>query len=502
MRTDKQLYAVIAGFAGGIFVRSLLPFPPALSALAVIVGASLFALAFLSPKARNTFFLVSLCCVSAGLGALRYELKESHRADPLLASSLGRMVVAEGILIDEPALKAVSQQLVVALDTVNEQKAEANVLVQTERFPQFSYGDRVSIRGKLGEPESFETDTGRTFDYPAYLAKDDIHFQIRFADVEKIGGGEGNPVKALLFTIKHAFLAEIARAIPEPESSLAGGLLLGGKQTLDENLEEQFRIAGIIHIVVLSGYNITIVAKWVGWLFSFLPRRFGFSIAALSIILFALMTGASATIVRASIMALLVILAQATGRTSAVARGLFLAGFLMLLQNPMILVFDPSFQLSFLATVGLIYLSPLLEKYFLWVPEKFHLREVMLATLATQLAVLPLLLYQTGQLSLVGLPVNLLVLPLIPLTMFLAFLVGIAGFGSAALAMLVGFLAYVPLAYTIHLSGFFASLPFSAVAVPEINGGVLILAYAAFAAGLLVWMKKEKGAAEEAPVRT
>ncbi|MEK7147475.1 MAG: ComEC/Rec2 family competence protein, partial [Patescibacteria group bacterium] len=102
---------------------------------------------------------------------------------------------------------------------------------------------------------------------------------------------------------------------------------------------EKFRTVGVIHIVVLSGYNITIVAEFIMRLLAFLPRAARLAGGALAIILFAVMTGGSATIVRASLMAILVVVARATGRIYGITRALLLAGFLMVLHNPKILVF-------------------------------------------------------------------------------------------------------------------------------------------------------------------
>ena len=179
------------------------------------------------------------------------------------------------------------------------------------------------------------------------------------------------------------------------------------------------------------------------------------------------MTGASATIVRASIMALLVIVARATGRTYQVTHGLFLAGFFMVLHNPMIVIYDPSFQLSFLATLGLIYLAPLIEKYFKLIPTKWQLREFAVATIATQIFVLPLILYMMGEISLVALPVNLLILIFIPITMLFGFLSGIVGFMSATLAFPLTFITYLLLEYELKVVEIFSNFPFASLQIPN-----------------------------------
>ncbi|MEK7145270.1 MAG: ComEC/Rec2 family competence protein, partial [Patescibacteria group bacterium] len=214
---------------------------------------------------------------------------------------------------------------------------------------------------------------------------------------------------------------------------------------------------------------------------AFLPRAARLAGGALAIILFAVMTGGSATIVRASLMAILVVVARATGRIYGITRALLLAGFLMVLHNPKILVFDTSFQLSFLSTLGLIYLSPVIEKWLGFIPEKLQLRQIAAATIATQIFVLPLLLYQMGQLSIVSLPVNLLILPAIPWTMLFGFLAGALGFISQIIALPFAFIAYLLLAFQLKIVALFAALPFASIAIPYFPAAALFGCYVVFA---------------------
>jgi competence protein ComEC len=202
------------------------------------------------------------------------------------------------------------------------------------------------------------------------------------------------------------------------------------------------------------------------------------------------MVGASATAVRAGIMALLVLLARGTGRTYAITRALILAGFVMILHNPLILIFDSSFQLSFLATVGLIHLSPIIEKRLGFVPGQWGFREVAVSTVATQIFVLPLLLYMSGQLSVVALPVNLLILGVIPVTMFFGFLTGMIGFISTVLAMPLALVSYALLTYQLKVVELFSSFPFASFTIDYFPAWLMICFYIAI--GVFLWLKKSK----------
>ena len=261
--------------------------------------------------------------------------------------------------------------------------------------------------------------------------------------------------------------------------------MVGAKQSLGDELQEDFRKTGIIHIVVLSGYNVTIVAEAIMRFFAFLPHMFSLSLGAISIIFFAILTGGSATIVRASMMALFVLLARATGRTQTITRALFIAGFLMLLHNPKILVFDSSFQLSFTATLALIYLAPKIEKHFHLLPTRFQLREFAVATVATQIFVLPMILYKMGTLSLVALPVNLLILVFVPITMLFGFITGMLGFVSTIISLPFAFITNALLTYQLKVVDIFASLPVAAIEINYFPIWIAVLIYIIY--GIVIW---------------
>lgn len=419
------------------------------------------------PSQKKSFLIFSLVILFFGLGFLRCSFSNQSQFQGVqsLKSLVEQEVTFIGVVTDEADERENNTKLTVEIKTTNQPEGldlqAMKILLTVPSYPQFVYGDEILFSGTLQRPENFLTEGGREFDYVRYLGKDKIFYQMFYPQVELISSGQGNFLKEKLFLFKRNFLQEIKRTIPEPEVSLLGGLLVGAKQSLGEQLQDDFRKVGLIHIVVLSGYNVTIIAEFILGVFSFLPRLVGTGLGALSIILFAIMVGGSATIVRASLMALLVIFAKVTGRISETTRALFLVGFLMVLHNPQIVVFDPSFQLSFTATLGLIFLSPKLNQFFKFIPTKFYLRETISATLSTQIFVLPLLLYMMGELSLVAVVVNLLVLMLIPLTMLLGFLTGVFSFIFTWLSLPFSYLTYFLLAYELKVVEFFAALPFA-----------------------------------------
>jgi competence protein ComEC len=203
------------------------------------------------------------------------------------------------------------------------------------------------------------------------------------------------------------------------------------------------------------------------------------------------LAGGGASALRATIMVLVALLARQFGREYSAERAFGLAVVLMLVLNPLLLVFDPSFQLSVLATIGIIFVSPFLEPHLSKIPQKFGMREIVSATISTQLVVLPFLIYQTGILSLVALPVNILILATVPSAMFLGFLTGLIGLFSLWLSYLPAIFSYVLLWYQLTIVHIGATLTFGAIILPAFSFWVVVLVYAIIGIGLYFLQKRK-----------
>jgi competence protein ComEC len=294
-----------------------------------------------------------------------------------------------------------------------------------------------------------------------------------------------------VYGARHAFEDGVSRALPEPASALAAGILTGGKQGLGKILLEAFTVSGLLPVVVLSGYNVMIVAEAVLRGLRFMPRRIALILAGLTIFLFVLASGAGASAVRAGIMAGVGLFARATGRTYAALRALMFVFVCMLVFNPLLLLYDPGFQFSFVATLGLIVGAPLISKRLTWVENEL-IREVLATTISAQIFVLPLLLYETGNFSLVAIPANLLVLPVVPFAMLFSFIAGVSGMLLPAVAGYVGLPAYALLSFMMGVATVSAALPLASVVVPLFSFAFVIAAYAVIALGVRHMKKQQR----------
>ncbi|MFA5095588.1 MAG: ComEC/Rec2 family competence protein [Candidatus Paceibacterota bacterium] len=468
---DKIFYASCFGFVFGVLLRSFLFLNLHFIIFLAIVSLALFL--FFTFITRNKWgILISIFVIASSFGIFRFHIVDVP-ASYVFESKVGQKISFSGIIIDEPDIRENNQKLTI-------KKEKTKILVTMNPDENFSYGDEIKLEGILEKPENFMTDQGIEFDYVNYLRKDGIFYVMRYPEIEVISRGNGNTIKSALFYAKEKFLDKMNLAIREPESLLMSGLILGEKSSFNESLKQSFVDTGTIHIVALSGYNVTIVAEWIMKIFSSFPKNIGIGAGIISILLFVLMTGGSSTAVRAGIMATLALFARLIGRNYDVTRALILAGVFMILINPFVLAFDVSFQLSFMATVAVIFFTPKIEKYFLWITPRFQLRDIVSVTCACYIFVLPFILYKMGNLSLVALPANILILPFIPITMVFGFLTGFAGLIWYVFSVPLGFISYLMLHYELAVINFFSNIPFAALSVPNFPFILTLLIYAYF----------------------
>lgn len=487
----SRFSSAVFGFLFGVWLASLWPFGYALAGLAFLL-----ALDFLiwrvgwgrDAEQKEILFLAIIFCLAAGVGLARLEWSWSRNLPPTWTT--GTTTRLTGLILDEPKVSERSAQFILRTD------AGAQLLVQTGLYPAYHYGDKLTVTGKLSAPQNFLTTSGQEFDYENYLARQRIYFQMFTPQIEVLATGQGNWFRAKLLRWRENFLHGLDQVLPEPESALLGGLLLGAKRSLDPAILAQFQRVGVSHMIVLSGYNLTVVAEAVRAVLGFLPLGFNLSLAGGGVIFFALLAGGGAAVWRATLMALLALWARATGRTYDALRALALAVVLMLLLDPTYLVFDLSFQLSLLATLGLILLSPLVERWWRFLPARGGWREIMTSTTAAQLAVLPWLIFVTGNFSLVALVVNPLVLIVVPTIMALGFLAGLLALFSHLLALIPGSLAYGLLFYQLHLVAWFSAWPLAAVSWPHFPLVLTLIIYA-----VIIWWYR-KSTAVTAIVKT
>lgn len=344
----------------------------------------------------------------------------------------GQRISFETGILSQPQISGNRQVLV-----ANYKNQKIKVI--TSRFPEVNYGDFVRISGNISNK------SGRALMY--------------FPKIETINNSSNilqTSLKNINF-LRQKLITLFSKTLPMPSSSLLLGIIFGIKEQMPKDFTNNLKISGVFHVIAASGMNVTLVGGFISLFFAFfLRRQIAIGLSILGIIFYAVLAGLEPSIVRASIMGILVFSAQILGRQVLAINGLALAGFGMLFIDPTI-VSDVGFQLSFAATVGILYVKPLFGK-------REGIMSEASTTIAAQVATLPILLANFGTYSVYSILVNGLVLWTVPILMMIGGVGAILGLILTPLGQLLIYLCYPLLLYFQAIVNFFGKA-----------GGVLIV---------------------------
>lgn len=437
------------------------------------------------------FIRVILIAASLGLAiAFLAVMRTTHLPTPATIDYYANIskVSIKGIISDEPDRRPLSVRYTIEAHTLETANGDimpvsGRVLVtDTRAWPLYKYGDAVIVRGVLEKPGN-----RAEFRYDRYLSVRGIYSVISFAQIglEQESAG-GVMLLRRLLDIKEWFESSINRLQPEPHASLLAGLLTGSRRGIPKHLLEDFNNTGLTHLIAISGYNITIVIALIMGLLFWLPLRRRFVPAIIAIILFTVFVGASASVVRAAIMGILGLLALQAGRQRHALLGILWTLFLMLLWNPKYLWYDASFQLSFLAVIGVTFLTPVLERSLSFLPKILWVRETLFLTIAAQLVAIPWVAVLFGRFSLLAPVANILVAPFVPLAMLFGFLAAMLSPIWFTGGLLISYLAWGCLEVVILVAQGFANIPYASLNNVNFSMQLLVLYYMALGL-LLLW---------------
>jgi competence protein ComEC len=278
-------------------------------------------------------------------------------------------------------------------------------------------------------------------------------------------------------SLRRKFIAGLQTALPEPAASFSAGLLIGQRSNLPDSIKQDLLMVGLTHIIAVSGYNVTIMLRASQNLIGRRSKRLSTFIALGLIGVFLLFTGSSASIVRAAIVSGLSIWAGYYGRRFRPLNLITLAAAITAAANPFYVWSDAGWYLSFLAFYGVLVLAPAISRHWTRRWQGSMLAMIALESLSAELMTMPYVLHMFGQMSLIGLPANVLVVTLVPLAMLLSLvagLVGMSGLTSGWLALP----AQIILTYMLDVAHLFASLPHIFLDKLELGSTQMLFLYA------------------------
>jgi competence protein ComEC len=378
----------------------------------------------------------------------------------------------KGTLFQEPEVREKTGHLYFAATEIKLdgqwREIEGQALLFVPRFSDYSYGDVLLVTGEPETPPRFDS-----FDYQGYLANQGIHTTMLYPQIEVLDTGQGFAPLEWIYSLRGQMADSLAEAMPEPQASLAQGITLGIRDNIPSSVRQDFAYSGTAHLLAISGLHLGIVAGILLslglWLFG--RRHYIYIWLALGIVwLYVVLTGMQPPVVRAAIMASLFLTAELLGRQRNSITALAFAAAIMVGFNPQIL-WSASFQMSFMAMAGLIFVFPRLRdrgRRFVEArlgdkariaPAAGFLSDSLSVTLAAIIGVWPLVAYYFGTVSMVGALATLLALPALPLIIVLSALAGLLGIFALPLAQVIGGLAWPFLSYLLLVAGGFAALP-------------------------------------------
>ena len=442
-------------------------------------------------KGRGAGLLLATAALLALLGAWRFQ---GWADEPLpdLARSLGAEVTIEGRIDSEPDPGLTTLRYHVRAERVSEdgvwRETEGRALVTVRQTERLRYGAPVRLTGRLDAPPVLDS-----FDYRAFLARRDVVGTMSFPRMEQTGEGPRGSPRALAAGMRLRLERAMQASLPEPAASLGSGIVMGRDATMPRELTEAFRETGLAHFVAVSGSNIALVTALAFLLFvPLVGRNWATLPAAASLLLYVFLAGAEETVVRAAVMALIVLVGFWLGRPRSGLAALGAAAILMTAAQPR-LALEAGFQLSVASTAGLIVFGPWIHYGLSWLTARLGaaaavpnlLLQVAALSLAAWIAALPIIWVTFGQVSLIGPLVNIPTVPVFAIAFWLSGAAAIAGALWEPAGWAIGLAAYYPLAFIIWMAETGASVPRAAITVPRFGAEAALLTTAALAA--LAW---------------
>lgn len=470
------LPAALAGAAIGILLAdrtpSIVGAAPVVALGGTAIGLTLVALRG-HGRAIGLVVLAGILSVSAGL--VRGDATRLPTGPGSVAGAIGRGELAiRGTVADEPRpredrLQVVLDEIVVGVETPTI-PLRGRLLAWLPRTAALRSGDQVALRAEVEDPPILED-----FDYRAYLARQGIAAVARSFSIEVVGHRSGGPADALS-GLRRGLADGVNDLVPEPEAAFGVGILLGIRSGIAPDLEEAFATAGLTHVVAISGWNIAIVTALAAASLRPLRRRPGGrwteAGATIGVVVgYVILVGGSPSVVRAALMSCALLVARLGGTRGHAAGALALTALIMLVAAPPLL-WDVGFQLSALATAGLLAFAGPLDRRLRFLPTV--VREPVALTVAAQIATLPVVLGSFERLSLVAPLANVAVVPLVPLVMATAAVAAPVGMVLGGMAggpivdlgtWLAGGLAWLPLRALVVVGQVAGAVPLAAVPI-------------------------------------
>ncbi|MDG1949204.1 MAG: ComEC/Rec2 family competence protein, partial [bacterium] len=398
---SKTLASILAVFCFGILLGPLVPFVwwQGLMGLALILFIA--GCIVTTPERRLLFFL--LCIFVFGL--FRFTQTQLPSAVPHVRDVSSSAIVVSGVVDAEVERRVDAQRVIIDQVHYANDTREGRVLVWLPLYPEVSHDDELIFNCRVQQPEAFNG-----FAYDKFLQVRNIGavcYRPQYLDVIPT---ESWSIMGVILSFKNTLIQQIRSVLPEPHASYVSGLLFGGSTALSSELKTDFSRTGTSHILAASGFNVSLFSlAFLTWILGTrVGRKRGLILTTILLVLYVITAGMTPAVMRAGVMGGLVVLERWISRKAYMLNAFLLTGAIMLLFNPLLLLYDVGFQLSFVATIAVITLTKPLSTRLKFLPETLGLREAFAGSLAAIALTTPIILWHFGELSIIAPFVNLL----------------------------------------------------------------------------------------------
>jgi competence protein ComEC len=438
MFKSRPALRLVLLFATGIVLAGWISLPPVYSFVITVILVFISAILFWKDKC-TTLAEILLQCAVILLGVFLHTLQQVNFVSSEIEPRINdEPVILFGSIDSEPTLQERRIGCVVSTDSILRQgkiDRDSRRLMITLRLEkkdhykeEIEFGKKIELHGFL-EPFPFQRNPGE-FDYGKYLALNDIQgiVTVKGLDNVRVGGeADGKSFEAWTYSAQQALYRIIDRLHSPRHASFLKGIIFGYRADIASDVKQSFMDTGTIHILAVSGSNVAFVAFIFFSVLGFfrLPRNAASGMAILGLIAYMLITGSSASVVRATVMAIVLLCGTLLERKADLYNSMSVAALILLFWNTNTL-FDVGFQLSFAAVISIVYFYPRLELLIKKIPERFEkikgvdaILKLFAVSLAAQLGTVPFTAYYFGRVSIISLVANIPVVPISGLNTFI-----------------------------------------------------------------------------------
>ncbi|MCP4522845.1 MAG: ComEC/Rec2 family competence protein [Candidatus Gracilibacteria bacterium] len=329
---------------------------------------------------------------------------------------------------------------------------DIEVLIKTPDMYKLKKGDRIQTKTKF----YFFKDT-ESFSYKSYMNSKNIYASSHINSLHTIDYMPPNRLQLSALQLRESLLSVIYEIYPKNEAIFLGGILLGARESLSDEIKEDFNNSGLTHFIAVSGFNITILILFLTYVLKYFPKTIQIFGISIFILFFVLLVGDTAPVIRAAFMGLLGYVILISGRKGHSYSLISFTALIMILFSPLSLNYDVSFHLSFLAVLGIIFMQSFYKKVFAKAPEFLAIKEALVLTFSALTFTLPLMLFNFGQVSILSPLANISVTRTIPIAMLLGFISIIVYFVSPFFGEIIGYFTWVLLKFDMNMVELFGN---------------------------------------------